>query len=100
MQCSINHLLSEELTFADWKVVGRRLKLNEQVISDIDREEHTGQGKRDAMFMKWQEREGSSATYRVLVDAFKDLKNKKDAEAVEQFASSLLKGRLCPCTLL
>ena len=76
----------------DWKVVGTRL-VGEQTIKDIDREEQGEQRKRDKMFHKWREQEGSKATYRVLIDVFGEVKNRQAAEAVMSLVPSIAEGR-------
>ena len=76
----------------DWKVVGRRL-VGEQAILDIDREEQGEQRKRDKMFQKWLEMEGTKATYRVLIDVFEEVKNHQAAEAVKALVPPIAEGR-------
>ena len=76
----------------DWKVVGRRL-VGEQAIVDIDREEQGEQRKRDKMFQKWLEMEGTKATYRVLIDVFEEVKNHQAAEAVKALVPPIAEGR-------
>ena len=67
--------------------------MGEQAIEDIDKEEQSEQRKRDKMFQKWQEIEGSGATYRVLIGVFEDVKNHQAAEAVRSLVPSIAEGR-------
>ena len=76
---------------SDWKVVGRRL-VGEQAIVDIDRDEQGEQRKRDRMFQKWLEMEGSKATYRVLISVFEEVKNFQAAEAVKALVPLIAEG--------
>ena len=76
----------------DWKVVGIRL-VGEQAIEDIDREEQGEQRKRDKMFQKWLEMEGSKATYRVLIGVLEEVKNHQAAEAVRSLVPPIAQGR-------
>ena len=80
--CSVEHMNTVAVTCSfDWKVVGRRL-VGDQAIEDIDKEEQSEQRKRDKMFQKWLEMEGSKATYRVLIGVFEEVKNHQAAETV------------------
>ena len=56
--------------------------MGEQAIEDIAKEEQGEQRKRDKMLQKWQEMEGSKATYKVLISVFEDVKNHQAAETV------------------
>ena len=99
LQCSDEHMNKVAATCDfDWKVVGRRL-VGEQAIVDIDREEQGEQRKRDKMFQKWREQEGSKATYRVLIGVFEEVKNHRAAEAVKTLVVPIAsaEGRGCHC---
>ena len=89
MQCCEEHLYKIATLVFDWKAIGKRL-IGSQAIRDIDREEDSEQNKRDRMLDSWLERKGSTATYRVLVDTLKDIRNTKAAEAVQKLASSIV----------
>ena len=78
----------------DWRVVGRRL-VGELAIKDIDREEQGEQRKRDKMFQKWLEMEGSKATYRVLIGVFEEINNHQAAETVKALVPPIAEGRCC-----
>lgn len=63
--------LAKEL-LSHWQALGRRLKIIESVLKGFQRnglEYPEYSDKALAMLMKWQEREGRAATYRVLYDA-------------------------------
>ena len=68
----------------DWKPVGRRLLESEQNITDILRDEPNEQNRREKMLMMWQSQKGSSATYRVLAEAFQKLRYGNIAEKVKE----------------
>ena len=92
-QCSVEHMNKVALSFNfDWKVVGRRL-VGEQAIEDIDREEQGEQRKRDKMFLKWLEQEGTKATYRVLIGVFEEVNYHQTAEAVRSLVPPIAEGR-------
>ena len=95
-QCSVKHMNTVAATCPfDWKVVGRRL-VGEQAIEDIDREQQGEQRKRDKMFQKWLEMEGSKATYRVLIGVFEEINNVQAAEAVKKaLVPPIAEGRCC-----
>ena len=100
LQCSVEHMNEVALSCSfDWKVVGRRL-LGEQAIEDIDREEDNEQRKRDKMFVKWREQEGSKVTYRVLIGVFEEVGNRQAAEVVTALLPPIAKGRCCHCVTL
>ena len=82
-QCSVEHMntVAAKCNF-DWRAVGIRL-IGSQAIEDINREEQGEQRKRDKVFQKWLEMEGSKATYRTLICVFDDIKNHQAAEAVK-----------------
>ena len=97
-QCSFEHMntVASKCNF-DWKVVGRRL-VGEQAIVDIDQEEQSEQRKRDRMFQKWLEMEGSKATYKVLIDIIINVQIHQAAEAVKALvpkAPMKNEGRCC-----
>ena len=75
----------------DWKVVGRRL-VGEQAIIDIDREEQGEQIRRDKMFLKWLEQEGTKATYRVLIGVLEEVNYHQAAEAVKALVPPITEG--------
>ena len=54
-----------------WKILGRRLEVPE-VLETIDQQCKTLPEKAFQMLKHWAQRNGSSATYRVLSDALKD----------------------------
>ena len=85
-KCSERCLLTIALLQFDWKSLGRRLLNTEQDVKDIDHEEKEEQHKRDKVLLKWQEQQGSSATYQKLTDTLKEVGNKDTAERVEQLA--------------
>ena len=76
--------------------MGRRL-VGEQTIRDIDREEQSEQRKRDKMFQRWLEMEGSKATYRVLIGVFEEVRNHQAAEAVKALVPPIAEGRCFHC---
>ena len=83
--CSEKCLLKIASLQFDWKILGRRLLNTEQDVQDIDRDEKDEQHKRDKVLLKWKDQQ-PGATYRKLTDIFRELKNEKAANRVEQFA--------------
>ena len=62
-----------------WKILGRRLKVQEQELESIDAQYKTLSEKGFQMLKHWAQKRGSSATYRVLSGALKDkLLERKD----------------------
>ena len=80
-ECSSDVILNVALHPFDWRTLGRRL-ISPMCVSDIDREEHDEQNKRERMLLTWLQQEGSKATYRCLVEALERLGNKATAEKV------------------
>ena len=68
----------------DWKLVGRRLLVSEQIITDIGRDEPNESNRRDTVLMMWQRQKGSSATYRVLAETFEQLQYCHIAKKVKE----------------
>ena len=81
VECSSDIIWQIALLPFDWRTLGRRL-ITPQRVSDIDREEHDEQNKRERMLSTWLQQEGSKATYRRLVEALERLGNKGTAEKV------------------
>ena len=65
----------------DWRPLGYRL-IGLPRVSDIAREEHDEQNRRERMLATWLQLEGTRATYRCLVDVLEKLGNKQTAEKV------------------
>ena len=100
MRCSEEHLLQIATLNYDWRMVGRRL-IEHKTITDIDREEHIEQNKRDKMLMQWVNKKGNAATYRVLIEVLQRTGNVQAAEAVQKLASSIvIEGKTDIVTLL
>lgn len=61
-----------------WKSLGRRLGINEARLTGFDKENKYSE-KPYQMLLHWMNREGSSATYKLLYDALcHELVNRKD----------------------
>ena len=56
----------------EWKILGRRLKVQEKVLEKIEEQYKTLPERAFQMLKHWTQKRGSSATYRVLRDALKD----------------------------
>ena len=76
------------------KTLGRLLLTSRQDVTDIDREEHGEQNKRNRMLSLWHQQQGSRATYRHLVEVIEELGNVKTAEDVKKLMN---KGRSYVC---
>ena len=62
-----------------WKTVGRRLKIDEAMLTTFDNDYKLSFVKSMEMLRHWRERDGSAATYTVLHDALcHPLVNRKD----------------------
>ena len=72
-----------------WKIVGRRLKIEEARLTSFDIENDTRSEKIYEMLLHWKERNGSAATYMVLHDALcHPLVNRGDlAEQLEAYSN-------------
>jgi len=55
----------------DWSKLGRRLKLNEPTLQEIDNAHDQLSEKGYHMFKRWKQNNGSNATYQALCDALK-----------------------------
>ena len=65
-----------------WKFLSSRLRLQDVVAKDIDKDFPTESEKRREFFQQWKQRKGSEATYRSLVKALLDINQRRDAEYV------------------
>lgn len=91
--CSTEHLNKIAATFNyDWRAVGRRL-VEARDVEDVDREGHSEQEKRDKIFEVWMKRKGSEATYRKLMNSFKEVHNQLAADMVKELLLTIAKGR-------
>eukprot|EP00731_Ephydatia_muelleri_P005503 Em0002g1679a len=79
--CNSDTILKIAMLSYDWRPLGRRL-IGDQRVSDIAREEHDEQNRRERMLTTWMQQEGTRATYRRLVDVLEKLGNKATAEIV------------------
>ena len=79
--------LSQELEI--WKTVGRRLEIEEAELTALDLENREWSEKVYKMLRHWKERNGSTATYRVLHDALcHPLVNRRDlAEKLWEYST-------------
>ena len=79
--------LSQELE--KWKAVGRRLEIEEAELTALDLENREWSEKVYKMLRHWKERNGSTATYRVLHDALcHPLVNRRDlAEKLWEYSN-------------
>ena len=70
-RCSEKHLLEIATHFCDnWQMIGYYLNLTRNEISAINDNYSTTEDKRVGVLMKWREKYGRKATYKVLVEAF------------------------------
>ena len=75
-QCLEKHLTTIAEHYCDnWQIIGLYLKLTKNEISAINDNYKTTEEKRVHVLMKWREKYGRKATYKVLVEAF--LSNKQ-----------------------
>jgi hypothetical protein len=80
-----NSFLSD--CFREWRVIFGAL-LSELDLSDVNRENPTEQEKRIAVLRKWRARNGSKATYKVLVDVLLNRGERSEAESLHVQDSS------------
>ena len=67
--------------FREWRVIFGSL-LSELDLDDIDRENTTEEEKRIAALRKWRDRNGSEATYKILVDTLLNRGERHQAESL------------------
>ena len=67
--------------FSQWRVIFGSL-LSEIDLGDVDRENTTEEEKRIAALRKWKARNGSEATYKILVDTLLNRGERSDAENI------------------
>ena len=67
--------------FREWRVIFGSL-LSELDLGDVDRENTTEEEKRIAALRKWRARNGSEATYKILVDALLNRGERSQAESL------------------
>lgn len=72
----------------DWKSIGRRLLACEQDVTDIGRDEHEEQHRRERVLEVWHRQQGSGASYRKLIDILKLLGNGATAEKLQFLVTS------------
>ena len=77
--CDNNIIPSLADCFSQWRVIFGSL-LSELDLDDIDRNKPTEEEKRIATLRKWKDRNGSKATYEVLVDALLNRGERYQAE--------------------
>ena len=65
----------------DWRRVGHCL-IGDQCVSDIEREEHNEEKRKERILLAWLQQEGFRATYKRLVEVLKRLGYKETAEEV------------------
>lgn len=62
-----------------WKSLGRRLKIDDALLTSFDRENEEYREKSYKMLLHWRNREGSLATYQLLYQALcHELVNRRD----------------------
>ena len=66
----------------NWKFLPSRLGLQDVTAKDIDKDYSNELEKRRELFRKWKQIKGSEATYRSLVRALLDIKQRDNAEYV------------------
>ena len=67
--------------FGQWKVIFGSL-LNELDLNDVDKENTRGEEKRIAVLRKWKARNGSEATYKILVGVLLNKGERYQAESL------------------
>ena len=75
-----------ETRCAYWKSLPSRLGLQDTVTRDIDKDFTEELDKRREFFQQWKQKKGSEATYRSLVRALLDIKQRRDAEYVSKLS--------------
>ncbi|MCG8622141.1 MAG: hypothetical protein MJE68_09130 [Proteobacteria bacterium] len=79
--CDNNIVTSLADCFSQWRVIFGSL-LNELDLGDVDRDKPTEEEKRIAALRTWKARNGSEATYKILVDALLNRGERSDAENI------------------
>jgi hypothetical protein len=62
-ECSREIVLDIVTKLRDWKMVGNYLNIPSELLTAIERENHTENERKVAMFDTWHEREGTAASY-------------------------------------
>ncbi|XP_048577716.1 FAS-associated death domain protein-like isoform X2 [Nematostella vectensis] len=75
--------IAEEISI-DWKDVGRRLKLKESILDNIEDENRKTKEKSTQMLNKWKQLNAASATIQVLMVALKQAGRRDIAETLEE----------------
>ncbi|XP_048577268.1 uncharacterized protein LOC116614957 isoform X3 [Nematostella vectensis] len=75
--------IAEQIS-TDWKDVGRRLKLEESILDNIEDENRKTNEKSTKMLNKWKQLNAASATIQVLMDALKQAGRRDIAETLEE----------------
>ncbi|XP_048577273.1 FAS-associated death domain protein-like [Nematostella vectensis] len=75
--------IAEEISI-DWKDVGRRLKLKESILDNIEDEYRKTKEKSTQMLNKWKQLNAASATIQVLMVALKQAGRRDIAETLEE----------------
>ena len=77
--CDNNIVTSLADCFSQWRVIFGSL-LSDLDLGDVDRDKPTEEEKRIAALRTWKARNGSEATYKILVDALLNRGERSDAE--------------------
>ena len=77
--CDNNIITSLADCFSQWRVIFGSL-LSELDLGDVDRDKPTEEEKRITALRTWKARNGSEATYKILVDALLNRGERSDAE--------------------
>ena len=82
-QCSEKNLLEFATHYCDqWQMIGHHLKLTRNEITAINNDFMTTEEKRVRTLMKWKEKFGHKATYKVLIEALLSNKQVDTAERI------------------
>ena len=73
-----------------WRSLPSHLELETNLLSDIDRDFPKEVEKRSEFFDQWKRQKGSEATYKRLMQALLDVKERHDAEYVCQLSQQIL----------
>ena len=82
-KCCQTHKVAKLI--GDWQDIAKELELTEQEILGIKKDEHTEHERRVAMLDLWIKRKGSSATFRALLQACRNVGEGDVAEQIQHF---------------
>ena len=83
MECSDEDIYTIARYGLNWITVGRRL-IGDQKVTDIGRDCHSEEEKRDKMLLEWKKTKSHDATFQNLVKVLRELDNNATADRVEE----------------